>query len=232
MDHLFDIAKKKAKLEHFTLQKQETTKIRLLKSNHDETFNQFEAFATKLIEVDRSRHRHLLSTEIDEFAQQKEIDDDANNRNAMYRTEWKDSELKDTMKMTTEYLYHDYHDILFTDDKDNASWKYKYPQWVSEQANDDTYLQQHMIHIDAPYTQDKDHIKMHTKDTNEKRKEFALEFNKLDPIQQHFLQRANHSELTSFVHALDRKQHIFLAWLVYCYYHQVKCRGRKHLPNT
>ena len=39
-------------------------------------------------------------------------------------------------------------------------------------------------------------------------------------------------ELKDFIDALDKKQRIFLRWLIVCYYNKTKCRTHKYLPST
>ena len=88
----------------------------------------------------------------------------------------------------------------------------------------------------APYNQDNDHLKQHNKmeDATSKKMQsmFRLQWNDLDPLQQHFLKNADHSELQSFLGDLDPKQHRVMEWMVFCHYHRVQCQGARFLPET
>lgn len=143
--------------------------------------------------------------------------------------------------MSTDYLYHDWDKVLFNEsiEDKNVDWKNKYPQWIKkklQQKDYDDHLNEKIkiISVDAPYNQDNDHTKMHQQvnDTHERQEKFHLKFKDLDPMQQHFLHKADHLKLKSFIDGLNRKQHIFLRWLIFCYYNKVKCNGMKYLPKT
>jgi len=256
--HLRDIAMRREKLEHFQLEKRETQEIKKLNENSQDTLREFDEFADKLVRLHEQRKR-LMSAEIDELGEQKEVKKEEEMQatrtdvepERVHQTEWSDQQLKDLMNMTSDYLYHGWKHVLFDgsdheENKENA-WKSKYPQWMlhrTKQAdiNDeselaDANLVQFVSSPNAPYNQDNDHTKMYHSNSESdsktigKQTAFHLKRSDLDPLQRHFLSRANHSRLESFVNGLSGQQHSFLNWLIFCYYHKVECRARRHFPK-
>ena len=103
MEKLKEIAVRKAKKEHFIKEKRETTKIRELNENYQETFQRFEQFAQRLIDLVQQR-RNLLSTEVDDLGQQNELFTNNNDQNRIYQTQWDDHQLKDLMNVKIIYF--------------------------------------------------------------------------------------------------------------------------------
>lgn len=258
---LLEDAQRRYKEEQLRTQRMEIQSLREINNDRDAVHRELDEFAASLMErVGPIQRRRLHSAAIDaEGRQRASAEEEAASppQHRVLEGEWTDGQLKDLLNMTANYLFSDWPRLLFGDDaegEEGALWRAKYPQWLSHRVHSelsddglprseeavDAAMQRHSEswaqRRTAPYNQDNDHLEQFGETEEgagkERQSRFRLRWQALDPLQRHFLERADHSELQSLVDGLGPKQSRLLEWLLFCCFHRVKCRGARYLPET
>eukprot|EP01083_Nonionella_stella_P186229 681281_1 len=105
------------------------------------------------------------------------------------------------LQVSGDYLYSDWENILkYHSTRSNDSWinKYMDGDWNDEWNGTNTEVTAHNLSTIIPW-------------------------DSLDPMQQHFIRKANHSLLEKFLASVTPHQKKFLDWLIFCHLHGHVC---------
>ena len=121
------------------------------------------------------------------------------------------SETLDHLDLSGDYLYSDWENILNHHIEINSN-----ESWLNKYIDDRNISSYNHDNIDD----EMDDLQLSTHNLSD-----IIPWNSLDPVQQHFLRKANHSLLENFISSLTKHQRKFLDWIIFCHLYGRFCEN-------